>query len=76
MNIKITPYKHGDGGIVCMPLKSNVPDLSHKPGWEIVACSACGAECWESDLIRKVKSKGCTAACTECALRAGISGRS
>jgi len=76
MNISITPHKPGDGGIVCMPLKSNIPDAGQRPDWKLVACPMCGAECWESNLIREVvKAEGLAAACTACALRAGITRR-
>jgi len=73
VDIKITPHKPGDKGIACMPLKRNIPDASRNPDWKLVTCPVCGVECWESDLTRKVKAEGCTAACTTCALRAGIS---
>ena len=73
MNIKITPHKIGDEGIACMPLKSNIPDASQRSDWKLVNCPLCGAKCWESDLLREVvKLEGCPAACTACALRAGI----
>lgn len=76
MSIKITPHKSGDKGIACMPLKRNIPDASRYPEWKLVKCPVCGAECWESDLMRQVLTEeGCTAACVECALRAGISGK-
>lgn len=72
MNVKIAPYKRGDMGTACMPLKRNVPDASHNPDWKLVLCPHCEAECWESDLTREVKSHGCKAACTVCALKLGI----
>lgn len=77
MNIRITPHKPCDGGIICMPLKRNIPDASRNPDWKLVECSVCGAECWESDLLRQVvKRERLAVACTECALRVGISGKS
>lgn len=72
MNVKITPHKPGDGGIACMPLKRNIPEASRNPDWKLVECPVCRAECWESDLTRQIKAEGCSAACTLCALRAGI----
>lgn len=74
MNVKITPHKPGDGGIICLPLKSNITNPSQQD-WQLVKCQICGNEYWESDLARKViKDEGLTAACTACALRAGMSG--
>lgn len=74
MPIKITPWKPGDPGIACMPLRKNVPNAS-RPDWKLVPCPICGAECWESDITRLVKSaNGCQATCTACALRIGSSG--
>jgi hypothetical protein len=71
MNMKITPQRPGGGGIACMPLKRNIPDAPY-PDWKLAECPLCGAECWESDLLRQVvKLEGCAVACTECALRAG-----
>lgn len=73
MNIKIWPHKPGEGGIDCMPLKKNIPDASKMSDWKLVDCPVCGEECWESDRLRQVvKQEGCAAACTACALRAGI----
>ncbi|MCO1599772.1 alanine racemase [Desulfosporosinus nitroreducens] len=71
MNTRIWQHNLGDGGIACMPLKKNIPDASHMPDWKLVSCPVCGSECWESELLRQVvMEEGCTAACTECALRA------
>lgn len=72
--IKIRPWKLGDRGYACMPLKSNVPDPKGKgknDDWKLVNCPTCGAKCWESDLTRQVKAIGIGALCTECAIRAG-----
>lgn len=76
MKIKITPRKKGDRGILCMPLKANVP--KGRPDWRIVHCPVCGAECWESDLTREVlqTEPNITAACTNCALQEKKGGNS
>lgn len=28
MNITIKPWNPGDGGLICLPLRSNIPDAS------------------------------------------------
>lgn len=74
MNVKITPHKPGDGGVICLPLKSNIPN-PNRPDWKLVTCPTCGAECWESELAREaIKAEGLAASCTACALRSGLSG--
>ena len=70
MNITIKPWKPGDGGLICLPLRSNIPDASKHPDWRLVTCPSCGRECWESELAREVKAAGAAGVCTECALRA------
>ncbi len=76
MNIRITPHKKGDGGIICMPLVKNLPlDTREKhPDWQIVICRRCGQLCYESGIARErmeleSELKAC---CTECALKAGL----
>lgn len=70
MNITIKPWKPGDGGLICLPLRSNIPDASKPTDWRLVTCPSCGRECWESELSRQVKATGAAGVCTECALRA------
>ena len=70
MNITIKPWKPGDGGLICLPLRSNIPDASKHPDWRLVTCQSCGRECWEPELARQVKAAGADGVCTECALRA------
>ena len=70
MNITIKPWKPGDGGLICLPLRSNIPDASKHPDWRLVTCPSCGRECWEPELARQVKAAGAAGVCTECALRA------
>lgn len=72
--IKISPHRPGDGGIICLPLKANIPDPGGKhPDWRLTKCSICGAECWESALARDAlkEEPDLRAACTTCALTAG-----
>lgn len=73
MKVKITPWKPGDGGTICLPLRSNIPDATNHPDWRLATCPRCGRECWEPELARQVMATGATGACTECALRAGTS---
>lgn len=42
MNITIKPWKPGDGGLICLPLRSNIPDASKHPDWRLVTCPSCG----------------------------------
>jgi len=76
LNVKITPHKPGDGGILAMPLRSNIPD-PQRGDWKLTTCPICGSECWESDLHRETlkAEPDLRAACTMCALKAGLSGK-
>ncbi len=67
MGIRIWPWKPGNQGYACMPMKKNVPNPKHED-WKQVQCPICGTDCWESDLTRQVKAAGVQAVCTECAL--------
>ena len=68
----ITPHSVGDGGILAMPLRENIPN-PQRDDWKLTACPACGAECWETDLARQALAAEpeLRAACTKCALKAG-----
>lgn len=68
MNIRITPHRPGDGGILAMPMKKNIP--VGREDWKLTTCPICGTECWESDLSREVQKMepDLMVACTECAL--------
>ena len=72
MKIEITPHCTGDGGILAMPMKKNIP-VGHED-WRLTTCPICGAECWESALSRQVQilEPDLLVACTECAIRAGM----
>lgn len=73
LEVSVTPHKVGDGGILAMPLKDNIPEPKD-PSWKLTTCPVCGAECWESDLARQAMAAepDLRAACTACALKAGI----
>lgn len=68
----ITPHKAGDGGIVAMITRANVPE-PHGDDWKLTTCPDCGAECWETDLTRQTLAAepALRAACTLCALKGG-----
>lgn len=70
MKINTTPWESGTGGIICLPLRKNIPVPSN-PDWQPVICPNCGRECWKSELARKVIAIGAVGICTECALRTG-----
>ncbi len=70
---EVTPHKPGDGGVLALPLRSNIPYPKHED-WKLVTCPVCGAECWESDLARQARAAEpeLRVACTACALKAGL----
>lgn len=72
MKVCISLHSPGDGGILAMPMKKNIP-VGHED-WKLTTCPICGADCWESDLSRQVQmmEPDLPVACTECALRAGM----
>lgn len=73
VEVTVTPHEVGDGGILAMPLKANIPD-PQRDDWKLVTCPICGAECWEDDLARQAMAAEpeLRAACTTCALKAGF----
>lgn len=73
VEVAVTPHEVGDGGILAMPLKANIPD-PQRDDWKLVTCPICGAECWENDLARQAMAAEpeLRAACTTCALKAGV----
>ena len=73
VEVTVTPHEVGDGGILAMPLKANIPDPQHDD-WKLVTCPICGAECWENDLARQAMAAEpeLREACTTCALKAGV----
>ena len=73
VEVTVTPHEVGDDGILAMPLKANIPD-PQRDDWKLVTCPICGAECWENDLARQAMAAEpeLRAACTTCALKAGV----
>lgn len=73
MKITVTPWKPGDQGIMCMPLRRNIPEMDQRNpngDWKLVKCPSCEAECWESKRHRALlRDHGIQSLCTECALR-------
>lgn len=76
MEVRLWPYVPGDGGVMCMPLKRNIPDGDKD--WRLTTCPVCGEECWSSDAheLALELDPGLKVACTMCALRAGLKERS
>lgn len=72
----LIPHEAGDGGILAMPLRENIPEPG-RDDWKLTACPVCGAECWETEIARQALAAEpeLRAACTACALRGGRSGR-
>lgn len=72
----LVPHEAGDGGILAMPLRDNIPDPG-RDDWKLTTCPVCGAECWETEIARQALAAEpeLRAACTACALRGGRSGR-
>ena len=73
MQIIITPRQPGDGVILALPMEQNIPNPD-RADWKLVSCPVCGRGCWETELARRVMAMepDLKAACTECALRAGM----
>lgn len=70
MDVNIWPRKPSDqGGYVCMPLQSNVPQ--GRDDWTLTTCPECGAKCWRLPLTSKAEETGAVALCTMCALQKG-----
>jgi hypothetical protein len=72
----LVPHEAGDGGILAMPLRENIPEPG-RDDWKLTTCPVCGAECWETEIARQALAAEpeLRAACTACALRGGRSGR-
>lgn len=66
----LTPHQPGDGGILTMPLRDNVPEPP-TDDWQLTTCPVCGAECWQTDTARRILAlePDVRTACTACALK-------
>lgn len=62
----VTPYLPAVlsiGDAIAMPLRDNIPDPP-TDDWQLTTCPACGAECWQTDTVRRIleqepKSEDC-----------------
>ena len=66
----LSPHQPGDGGILTMPLRDNVPEPP-TDDWQLTTCPVCGAECWQTDTARRILAlePDVRTACTACALK-------
>ena len=66
----LSPHQPGDGGILTMPLRDNVPEPP-TDDWQLTTCPVCGAECWQTDTARRILTlePDARTACTACALK-------
>lgn len=66
----LSPHQPGDGGILAMPLRDNVPEPP-TDDWQLTTCPVCGAECWQTDTARRILAlePDVRTACTACALK-------
>lgn len=66
----LSPHQPGDGGILTMPLRDNVPEPP-ADDWQPTTCPVCGAECWQTDTARRILAlePDVRTACTACALK-------
>lgn len=66
----LSSHQPGDGGILTMPLRDNVPEPP-TDDWQLTTCPVCGAECWQTDTARRILAlePDVRTACTACALK-------
>ena len=66
----LSPHQPGDGGILTMPLRDNIPEPP-TDDWQPTTCPVCGAECWQTDTARRILAlePDVRTACTACALK-------
>lgn len=64
----ITPWK-GEPGVICCPMKQNIPDPPPERGWEQMACPVCGTLCWLTPEAKAMVGERpyMQLACTSCA---------
>jgi hypothetical protein len=68
--LQLMRHLSGEDQIICRPLQRNVP--TGMVGAELTNCPVCGEPCFKTEIEPDELPEGCWAACTECALRAGI----
>ena len=58
------------GDAIAMPLRDNIPDPP-TDDWQLTTCPACGAECWQTDTVRRIleQEPKVRTVCTACALK-------
>lgn len=75
MKVDIRPWEPGGRGYTCMPIAANLPDAAgvqeRHPDWKLVQCPVCGADCWESEVVRQMGKEEVRGVCTLCALKKG-----
>lgn len=69
----VTPYLPAAlsiGDAIAMPLRDNIPDPP-TDDWQLTTCPACGAECWQTDTVRRIleQEPKVRTVCTACALK-------
>ena len=69
----VTPYLPAVlsiGDAIAMPLRDNIPDPP-TDDWRLTTCPACGAECWQTDTVRRIleQEPKVRTVCTACALK-------
>ena len=69
----VTPYLPAAlsiGDAIAMPLRDNIPEPP-TDDWQLTTCPACGAECWQTDTVRRIleQEPKVRTVCTACALK-------
>ena len=69
----VTPYLPtalSIGDAIAMPLRDNIPEPP-TDDWQLTTCPACGAECWQTDTVRRIleQEPKVRTVCTACALK-------
>lgn len=68
--IKICQQATGPAQVIMRPMAKNVPDPPDD--WTETECPRCGAKCYKMPQEPDVLPPGVTAACSLCAIKAGI----
>lgn len=69
----VTPYLPAAlsiGDAIAMPLRDNIPEPP-TDDWQLTTCPVCGAECWQTDTVRRIleQEPKVRTVCTACALK-------